>query len=161
MTTTIFIARNERIENKILITEIADSVFGTVEQSTFSEEFVPLRCRVPSPKSQNFERFLFNVPKLLWAIQYENRTVGFILIQDMPHRNAMGISINSEYSGKGVATEAFNQIKSHLEISFPVFGYTSVRNKNAQRFMERIGFKKEPENIDFCGENSFKYKLEL
>ena len=78
----------------------------------------------------------------------------------MPHRNAMGISINSEYSRKGVATEAFNQIKSHPEISYPVFGNTSVRNINAQRFMERIGFKREPETIDFCGENSFKYKFE-
>ena len=42
----------------------------------------------------------------------------------------------------------------------PVFAYTSVRNINAQKFMERIGFKREPEKIDFCGEKSFKYKLD-
>jgi RimJ/RimL family protein N-acetyltransferase len=159
MTNSIFIEKSQRFANQNLINEIADSVFGSSEQAAFSEEFVPEGCRVPNPKSQNFARFLLNVPKLLWAIRYENRTVGFILIQDMPHRNAMGIIINSVYSKKGIALEAFNQIKSHPEIIYPIFGYTSIRNINAQRFMERLGFEREPENIDFCGENSFKYKL--
>lgn len=160
MTTTIFLEKSQRFENKNLINEIANSVFGSEELAAFSEEFVPVRCRVPKPKSEHFANFILNSPRLLWAIQYNSITVGFILIGDMPHRNSMGISINSEYSNKGVASQAFNQIKSHPEISYPVYGYTSVRNINAQRFMDSIGFKREPENINFCGENSFKYKLE-
>jgi RimJ/RimL family protein N-acetyltransferase len=160
MTTTIFIEKSQRLANRNLINEIANSVFGSEEKAAFSEEFVPVRCRVPKPKSEQFANYLLNSPRLLWAIQFNKTTVGFILIGDMPHRNAMGISINHEYYRKGVASEAFSQIKSHSEISYPVFGYTSVRNINAQRFMESIGFKREPENIDFCGENSYKYKLE-
>ena len=163
MTTTIFIERSLRHipANGILINEIANSVFGSVEQSAFSEEFIPVRCRVPNPKSEHFANFLLNSPRLLWAIQYNSTTVGFILIGDIPHRNAIGISINSEYSSKGIALEAFNQIKSHPEICFPLFGYTSIRNINAQKFMERIGFKRELENIVFCGENSYKYRFNL
>ena len=160
MTTTIFIEKSQRFANRNLINEIANSVFGSDEKAAFSEEFVPVRCRVPYPKSEQFANYLLNSPRLLWAIQYDNTTVGFILIGDIPHRNAMGISINHKYSRRGVASEAFSQIKSHPEISYPVFGYTSVRNINAQKFMESIGFKREPENIDFCGENSYKYILE-
>jgi RimJ/RimL family protein N-acetyltransferase len=160
MTTTIFIEKSQRLVNKSIINEIANSVFGTDVQAAFSEEFVPMRCRVPNPKSVHFANFISNSPKLLWAIQYNKITVGFIIIGDMPHSNAMGIIINSEYSGKGIASEAFNQIRTHPEICYPIFGYTSIRNINAQKFMERIGFKREPENIDFCGENSYKYKLE-
>jgi RimJ/RimL family protein N-acetyltransferase len=161
MTTTIFIEKNQRIANKNLINEIADSVYGSIEQAAYSEEFIPERGRVQIPKNKIFANFLLSSPKLLWAIQYDNTTVGFILIGDMPHHNAMGISINSEYSRKGIATEAFNQIKTHPEISYPVFGYTSVRNVNAQGFLERIGFIKEPGKINFLGEISLKYKIEL
>ena len=57
MTTTIFIEKNQRFANQNLINEIADSVFGSEEQVAFSEKFVPVGCRVPSPKSQNFANF--------------------------------------------------------------------------------------------------------
>jgi len=160
MTTIIFIEKNQRNSKKIIINEIADAVFGSEEQIAFSDEFVPLGGRVPNPKSQNFARYLLNVPRLLWAVKYENITVGFILIHDQPHQNAMGISINSNYSRRGIATEAFNLIKNQLEMTYPVFGYTSIRNISAQRFMEKIGFINQNENINFCGEDSFKYKFE-
>lgn len=161
MITTVLIERHQRFANQNLIDDIANAVFGNVEQANFSEEFVPEAGRVPNPKKRNFANFLLNGPKLLWAIQYDDKTVGFIIIQDMPYPNAVGISINSDYSGKGIASEAFKQIKSNSRVVFPLFGYTSVRNIKAQSLMEKLGFVKQSEEINFCGENSVKYKLEL
>ena len=160
MTTTIFIPINERNAKRNLIEEISEVVFGNEEQANFAEEFVPVRCRVPNPKTTFFTNFLIKGPRLLWAIQYNGKTVGFILIGDSPHNNAIGFSINSEYSNKKITSDAFEMIRHHGEIAYPLYGYTSTRNVSAQRFMEKVGFLRQPNTVDFCGEDSFQYKLE-
>jgi RimJ/RimL family protein N-acetyltransferase len=160
MTSVIFIPRTDRNTKRALINEISEAVFGTDEQSYFSEEFVPVRCRVPEPKVQVFSNFLINQAKLLWAVQFDGKTVGFILISDLPHSNSVGFSIHSDYARKGICSTAFDLIRNAPEILFPLYGATSTRNVNAQLFMEKQGFEREANTFDFCGEESFKYRLD-
>lgn len=156
MTTTIFIPLNERREHFPLLTEIAEACFGDNDKVNFSEEFVPPRGKVPAPKADNFVRFLVSDPKLLWAIQYNGKTVGFILISDIPHNNSIGFGIDVNYAGKGIVPEAFNQIKCNEKIQYPLEGYTSQENTRANKLMIKLGFKLLGQ-VNFMGEKSNHY----
>lgn len=160
MTNVIFIPRTDRNTNRVLINEIAEAVFGTSEQSDFSEAFVPIGGKVPSPKKENFARFLINTPELLWAVQYNEKTVGFILIFNIPDPSSIGFSINSKFAHKGIATAAFNLVRYSTLIKYPIFGSTSARNTIARNFMLKQGFVQEPLPFNFCGEESFKFRLD-
>jgi RimJ/RimL family protein N-acetyltransferase len=156
MTTTIFIPLNERRNHFPLLSEIAEACFGDNDKANFSEEFVPPGGKVPAPKAENFVRFLGSRPKLLWAIQHNAKTVGFILISDIPYQNSIGFGIDVNYAGKGIVTEAFNQIKCHEQIIYPLYGYTSVNNTRANNLLTKLGFELNGE-VNFLGEHSFKY----
>ncbi|GAA4074104.1 hypothetical protein GCM10022389_19560 [Flavobacterium cheonanense] len=161
MTSVLFIPRTDRNTKRALINEIAEAVFGTAEQSAFSEEFVPVGGRVPAPKKENFANFLINVPELLWAVQYNEKTIGFILIFNIPDPSSIGFSINSNFANKGIATDAFTLVRHSTLIKYPIFGSTSTRNTIAQHFMLKQGFVQLPQSFNFCGEESFKYRLDL
>jgi RimJ/RimL family protein N-acetyltransferase len=135
------------------------TVFENIEQTEFMEEFVPVGARVPAPKITNFSLFLRNTPRLLWAIQENNITVGFIFVLNNANRDTIGIGINKQYANNGVATRAFNLIRNHQELNYPLTGATSERNVAAQKLMERLGFEKEPTTFNFYGETSYRYTL--
>ena len=156
---THFIPLNERNEQKALINQIGNVVFGTIESAKFAEEFIPEGGRLPSPKSQNFSKFLINYPTCLWAV-YTDMTksalAGFILISNLPHDNAIGFGLNPEFKGKGLMSRAWEEIKTNECVKFPLNAYTSVRNKGAISFLEKNGFNFK-ENINFIGEDSVHY----
>jgi hypothetical protein len=150
MTTTIFIPKSERRNHTALIKEVAEACFGNDEKANFMEEFVPEGGRVPGLKTQSFAEYLINFPKLLWVIQFDGKTVGFITVSDLPHPNAVGFGIDVEYSGKGIVAEAFEQVKCSEQIKYPLFGYTSENNEKAVKLMEKL-------EIDYKGEPSLKF----
>jgi hypothetical protein len=156
MTTTIFIPKSERRNHTALIKEVAEACFGNDVKANFMEEFVPKGGRVPGLKTQSFAGFLLNAPELLWAIQFDGQTVGFITVSDLPHLNAIGFGIDVEYSGKGIVAEAFEQVKCSEQIKYPLFGYTSENNEKAVKLLEKLGFEKDGK-IDYEGEPSLKF----
>jgi RimJ/RimL family protein N-acetyltransferase len=158
-TTVIFIPQNHRVQHNAVISEIANTVFENTQQTEFMEEFVPVGGRVPAPKITNFINFISRVPTLLWAIQEDFVTVGFIFVINNPGNNLMGIGINRQYANSGVGTRAFNLIRDHQELIYPLTGETSVRNVAGQKLMETLGFQKELTTFNFHGETSYRYTL--
>jgi hypothetical protein len=156
MTLTVFIPKSERGNHTALIKEVAGACFGIDVKANFMEEFVPEGGRVPGLKTQSFAEYLINFPKLLWVIQFEGKTVGFITVSDLPHSNAIGFGIDVEYSGKGIIADAFEQIKCSEQIKYPLFGYTSENNEKAVKLMEKLGFEADSE-IVFEEEPSIKF----
>lgn len=156
MTTTIFIAKSERGNHTALIKEVAEACFGNDVKANFMEEFVPDGGKVPGLKTQSFAEYLIKFPKLLWVIQFDGKTVGFITVSDLPHPNAVGFGIDKEYAGKGIVSEAFEQVKCSEQIKYPLFGYTSENNEKAVNLLEKLGFEKDGK-IDYKGEPSLKF----
>lgn len=160
MITTIYIPNNERTAQKQLIYEIADAVYGSAEKISFMEEFVPPGGRVPHPQAEWFAQYLSLHPKLLWAVGYKKQIVGFILIADVPHHNAIGFGIDCRYANCGIMSHAFTMIKSSPEIRFPLYGYTSQRNIAVHRLLKKSGFRQADESLVFEGEPAFGFVLE-
>jgi RimJ/RimL family protein N-acetyltransferase len=162
MVSVVLIDRAQRHAMRHLIEEIAEAIYGNPNEIAFAEEFIPLGGRVPLPKTNNFVNFLVKYPELLWAVKYDDKTVGFILIGDLPiQTNSAGFSINSQYANKGIVTEAFKLILSApTPIQLPLYASTSTRNINAQKLLEKLNFVKIDGVFVFLGESSFKYKLD-
>lgn len=153
---TEFISRQDR-KNKInLIEQISNAIFENDNEAKFAETFIPAGGKVPKPKPNNFTNFLINVPKCLWAINYEGMIIGFVLICDMPHANSIGFSINSSYANKGIMKKAWKEICNHADIRYPLNAYTSMNNEPAINLLKSIGFEVNQE-IDYLGEKSFHY----
>jgi len=99
----------------------------------------------------------------LWAIKYDGVTVGLFTISNIPNypvfTNAVGFSIDINYAGKGIMTEAFKLILKEGVIEYPLYGYTSEHNNSAQKLMLRLGFK-EKERFKFMDMPTIGYVLE-
>jgi len=99
----------------------------------------------------------------LWAIKYDGVTVGLFSISDIPNNpvftNAVGFSIDINYAGKGIMTEAFKLILKEKFIKYPLYGYTSERNISAQKLMLRLGFE-ETRRFTYMGMSTIGYALE-
>ena len=159
MVSTVYIERSERQNNSHLIQEIVEATYGNNQKIDFIEEFVPQERRVPEPKVSEFKSFLMTGAKLLWAVKYNEKTVGFILVVDMLHNNSIGFGINVEYSNKGICSQAFDQVINSPSINFPLYGVTSKRNSGAKRLMRKVGFLETGERLFFFGEESLIYKF--
>jgi hypothetical protein len=103
----------------------------------------------------------------LWAIKYDGETVGLFSISNIPNHltqnipvfeNAVGFSINIDYAGKGIMTEAFKLIKKEEVIKYPLYGYTSEHNNSAQKLMLRLGFE-ETSRFTYMGMPTIGYAL--
>jgi RimJ/RimL family protein N-acetyltransferase len=160
MVTITYIDKKHRLSNSKLIEEITEAIFGNPTEIAFSEEHIPVNGRVPFPKKEKFKGYLLDFPELLWAIQFNGKTIGFLLVSDMPFKNAVGFSINSAYSKKGVATTAFELAKAEGRFTYSLYGYTSVNNIPAQRLLIRCGFEQVHDTVNFMGQDSFKFKLD-
>jgi ribosomal protein S18 acetylase RimI-like enzyme len=147
-------------------TKIAEAVFGTTELAEFTEEFIPLRGRVPSPKVENFASYLNRVVKDLFAILNPNsgnneEIIGFILLSDTPYKQALSIGLNKNFVGKGIAKTALlfaleNLKKSGIEL--PIYAYTSKENISALGLLTSVDFRFISELNDFMGlQNMYKY----
>lgn len=161
MAITKFINLNERQQESLLINQIATAVYGTPEDTAFMEEFIPPRGRVPELKIPNFSGFLTSYPTCLWAVfsdDLQKEVVGFILIANKPHPNAIGFGIKKAFSRKGIMHKAWEEIKTQPCINYPLYGYTSKRNTAAIDFMESCGFDKNGV-INFMGEDSLGFEF--
>lgn len=151
-----FIPNNER-RNKIdILQQISNSVFGDRQEIEFSELYIPIGGRVPNPKSENFTNFLIYGPNLLWAIKEDNDVIGFALIADSPHNNAIGFGINSNHANQGIMKKVWKEICNNPAVRYPLYGYTSKRNLPANRLLESCGFELDGECV-YMGESSFRY----
>ncbi|GMU87260.1 MAG: hypothetical protein AMXMBFR48_25010 [Ignavibacteriales bacterium] len=159
MISTIYIPREERLAQKDLIRRIAEAVYDSEEKISFMEEFVPPGGRVPHPQAELFAQYLSMDPRQLWAVSYKKQVVGFILIADIPHRNAVGFGIDCRYANCGIMSHAFTLIKSSPEIRFPLYGYTSQRNIAVHRLLKKLGFLLTDESVLFLGEPAFGFVL--
>lgn len=161
MVNVVFIDWTQRKAMRPLIEEISEAIYGNDIEVQFAEAYFPTLGKIPEPKISNFVDFLVRHPRLLWAVKYNDITVGFILIGDLPYqRNSAAFSINSKYANKGIVTEAFKLILSApTPIRLPLYASTSKRNINAQKLLEKLNFKKIG-SADFGGEDSFNYKLD-
>lgn len=148
------------------VAEIAIACFGTNEQACFMEKFIPEGAKIPVPKAANFEKFLSNEVKHLWAVYdgaINNKIVGFILISDIFHPNALGVGMNVDHAKKGLMRQAWEEIEPHfseVSVTLPLNGYTSCRNRAANAFMLGIGFALMREQLDFMREPSNHYSYE-
>ena len=139
--------------------KIAEAVFGTSELTAFTEEFVPLRGRVPSPKVGNFASYLNRAVKDLFAILNPNNgnneeIIGFILLSDTPHKHALGIGINKNFVGKGIAKTALIFALENLKNSgmeLPIYAHTSKENIAALGLLASVDFRYVSEITDFLG----------
>lgn len=144
-----------------LIKAIALAVYGTSEDAAFMEDFVPPGARVPGNKVINFATFIARTPTCLWALfedETQQNVVGFVLIANVPHANSIGFGIKKAHARKGLMTKAWEEIKKHPCITYPLHGATSKRNRAAIAFMEVCGFKKNGE-INFMGEDSWRFVI--
>lgn len=155
----IFIPIAHRRSSQDIIPEIFQAIFGSVDEVSFAETFVPLTGRVPEPRARNFTNYLMNAPRLLWGIRVNGETVGFILVSDRPFQNALGMSINSRFAGRGIMAQALNKVLASKELVYPIYGYTSERNTPARSLLERAGFEKDDKPVSFLGESSIRYAL--
>jgi hypothetical protein len=161
-TEVVFIPLGQRDQHRQLIQEIARAIYGTPKEVAFAETYIPLGGRVPgrnpAEKQNNFARYLFNGPRLLWAIQEDGQTVGFVMI-GMPHPqslNTIGFSINSHYARRGILGRAFDLIRQDTAIAYPLFAETSEWNIPAQKLLLSKGFT-EVKRFVFFGEPSIRY----
>ena len=116
MALTQFIPKEERQHQGTLINAMAQAVYGTAEDAAFTEEFVPPAGRVPAPKVASFAGFMQRAPQCLWAVysdDSQSEVVGFILIGNQPHPNAIGFGIKKSFAGKGIMRKAWEEIKTH------------------------------------------------
>jgi hypothetical protein len=153
----IFIPKNERNNHRNTLHEIAVAIYGTPEKAGFAEEFIPPGGIVPHVKVDNFKNYLEYGPNLLWAVRHDEKVVGFILIGDMPHNNAIGFSIDMSYANQGISSAAFQLIINNPAIRYPLNAFTSCRNVSSRRFLEKNNFYLVSNNNDFNGENSCHY----
>lgn len=160
MTEAEFIPRQNRLNEVALIGQISNAVFGDNLKAEFTERYVPDRGKVPGSKVQNFSSFLQRMPTCLWALRYQGTVVGFILIGDIPHANSIGFGIDVNYANMGILSEALVQIRKSDCIIYPLYAYTSARNKAAECLLKKSGFIITGEQIFFMGEESSKYVIE-
>ncbi len=161
MPLTQFIPREERQQQSALIHAMAQAVYGTAEDAAFTEEFVPPGGRVPENKVTNFARFMSSAPTCLWALfedDTQQNVVGFVLIANVPHNNSIGFGIKKAYARQGLMKKAWEEIKNHPCINYPLNGFTSKRNNGAIAFMEACGFEKNGET-NFSGEDSWWFVM--
>ena len=157
-----FIPLSERNNQKELINEIGNTIFGTDESTKFAEEFIPPRGRVPSPKNIKFANFLAKQTRCLWVVytdEHKEQIAGFILVADLPHPNAIGFGLNPTYKRKGLMSRAWKEIMLSGEcIRFPINAYTSEKNTGAINFLQKNKFQ-FIENLDFVEEPSVHYSF--
>jgi ribosomal protein S18 acetylase RimI-like enzyme len=142
--------------------KIAEAVFGTTELAAFTEEFVPLRGRVPSPKVENFGNYLNRVVKDLFAILNPNsgnndEIIGFILLSDTPHNHSLGIGINKNFVGKGIAKTALIFALENLKnsgIELPIYAHESKENTATIELLTSVDFRFVSEISDFIGSHN-------
>jgi len=159
MALTKFIPKEERQHQSTLINAMAQAVYGTVEDTAFTEEFVPPAGRVPAPKVPNFAGFLQRVPQCLWAVysdDTQSEVVGFISI----YQNEIGFGLNRKHARKRLMYKSWNEIKLDpcLYSSFPLSARTSKRNAAAIALLKKLGFEVKGETI-FKGEDSWELEL--
>lgn len=159
---TKFISKEERTQNLVLINEIANAVYNIPEDIQFVEEYIPDGNKVPgNDKVSKFSNFLIHLPNNLWAV-YENdsqqNVVGFILISNKPHKNSTGFGIKKYFSQNGIMKRAWNEIKTHASIKFPLYAHTSKRNNAAISFLKSCGFIFIRDN-NFLGEDSSEFEF--
>lgn len=160
MAITQFIPKEERQQQSALIHAMAQAVYGTAEDAAFTEEFVPVGAQPKNNKALAFGNFITNMPTCLWALfddDTQQNVVGFILIADKPHTNSIGFGIKKAYARQGLMKKAWEEIKNHPCINYPLHGFTSKRNNGAIAFMERCGFKMNGET-NFMGEDSWGFE---
>lgn len=143
-------------------TKIAEAVFGRTELAAFTEEFVPLRGRVPSPKVENFANYLNRVVKDLFAILNPNsgnndEIIGFILLSDTPHKHSLGIGINKNFAGKGIGKTALIFALENLKnsgIELPIYAHASKENTATIELLTSVDFRFVSEISDFIGSHN-------
>lgn len=147
-------------QNQDLANRIGNAVFTTADDFAFIHEYVPMGARVPSAMA--FANFAATNTRSLAGVIDDDQMVGFILISDTPHRNAIGFGIKRDFANQGIMTEALRLFfdsngNENNEIIFPLNAYTSVRNTASQRLLERSGFERSEGDSNFAGERTCRY----
>lgn len=151
--------------NRIECAKISEAVFGSTELAEFTEKFVPDRGKVPTPKAGNFTNYLQSAVNHLFAILNPNgdnneEYIGFILLSDMPHKHSLGIGLNKNFAGRGIAkTSLAFALESlmKLGVNTPLFAHTSKENKAANELLKSVGFRFVSEITDSMGPHN-KYE---
>lgn len=153
-----YLPRSTRSQNREIVGEIAAAIHASDAQSEYTELHMPDFVRKMGSnfedKRRGFFGMLMDQPRDLWAVKFEGKVVGFILIINPDGRDRIGFGINSKFAGKGILLKAFNQIKDDLR--YPLYGETSVDNIASQKLMIKMGFEKERE-IMFAGLPSYRF----
>jgi RimJ/RimL family protein N-acetyltransferase len=166
MTTIQHIPQNQRRQQLALINQVAEAVYDSDDQKAFINAYVPRWAQAPNAAVlANY----FNAGcSYLWAVLEDEKPVAFILINRNPighgqNPNSVGFGINREYDGQGIMTRAFQLIErqhgpgSAYPLQYPLWAYTSQRNLASHRLLEKCGFERTDQAIDFHGEPSFEY----
>ena len=90
-----------------------------------------------------------------YIVVIETEVIGYIRIpkehpstQDI---NEISIALKKEYRDKGMGSQAYGLFEKHMKnigLSY-IVAHTHVMNKNAQKFFEKNGFRKEEIKIDY------------
>jgi L-amino acid N-acyltransferase YncA len=154
-----YFRRGDNILNKIIF-----AVNGDERKEEYNTRFnvAPIRGRTIEERGNKLKDFLkSSYVTQLWAIKYDGEVVGFFSISNIPNNpvgaNAVGFSINIDYAGKGIMTEAFKLILEE-DIKYPLYGYTSEYNNSAQKLMLRLGFE-ETRRFTYEGTPTIGYVL--
>jgi predicted acetyltransferase len=155
-----YFRRGDNILNKIIF-----AVNGDERKEDYNTRFnvAPIRGRTIEERGNKLKDFLkSSYVTQLWAIKYDGEAVGFFSISNIPNNpvgaNAAGFSINIDYAGKGIMTEAFKLILEEEVIKYPLYGYTSEYNNSAQKLMLRLGFE-ETRRFTYEGMPTIGYSL--
>ena len=128
--------------------KIANALYGDQQRLEFSEKYLPFSERFVDPKVEDLASYLFNDDSIkhFWAVlDYEsNVEIGYILITNLPHYNAIGYSIDVNYSNKGVMKKALRLVLDEIlerQIQMPLNVYTDINNAASINLLDALHFE--------------------
>lgn len=128
------------------VNSISNAIYETTEDAEFNDAFVPVQARPPQNQTTNFSRFLLNGTKALWSIhtsseKNEDDIIGFILIADLPHKNAIGFGLKKEFSNRGIMKKACKEVLASENVIFPINAYTAAINESSIKLLSHLDFE--------------------
>lgn len=120
----------------------------------YSEEFSKTPYNEPWTLEKAIKKIeLFSKYCDIWKIISDNKTVGFIVInqnQWCPGEIIFGeeMAIQKEYQGKGIGTDTFKKIfQKYAKMGFKTYMGITNKNSRASNFYEKLNVKRSQDNF--------------
>ncbi len=126
---------------------IANALYGDQQRIDFSERYLPENQKFENPKVLDAAKYLFEDDSIIhfWSVMDDSsaKEIGYILITNLPHHNAIGYSIDVNYANQGIMKKALksmlNQIVE-LNIKLPLHVYTNKNNLPSIKLLKSLKF---------------------